>query len=136
MYERIVGSQWFVSLASCGIRGLWLYQALLDTVRVLESVLGVVAYDKFGDPHGTGKGQVVLWWGTHKHLFSKHWGELIDIDSVWKDLDGDMPELIYSNPQFALSDDKEQRHGQGHSASRWRQSTSRWWQKPCVAQRW
>jgi hypothetical protein len=39
---------------------------------------------------------------THKHLFSKHWGELIDIDSVWKDLDGDMPELIYSNPQFAL----------------------------------
>ena len=37
---------------------------------------------------------------THKHLFSKHWGELIDIDSVWKDLDGDVPELIYSNPQF------------------------------------
>jgi hypothetical protein len=43
----------------------WLYQALLDTVRVLESVLGVVAYDKLGDPHGAGKGQVVLWWGTH-----------------------------------------------------------------------
>ncbi len=70
---------------------------------MLESVLGVVAYDKFGDPHGTGKGQVVHWWVTHKHLFSKHWGELIDLDSGWKELDGDMPELIYNNPQFALS---------------------------------
>ena len=44
----------------------WLYQALLDTVRVLEGILGTVCYDARGMPAvGGGWGQVVLFWGTH-----------------------------------------------------------------------
>ena len=38
-----------------------------------------------------------------KHLFTKHSGELIELDAVWKELDGEMPECIYSNPQFAMT---------------------------------
>lgn len=43
----------------------WLYQFLLDAVRVLESIMGVVSYNATGHPQGDGAGQVMLFWGTH-----------------------------------------------------------------------
>jgi len=65
-------------------------------------------------PDTDGEGQRILKedfesrWGSDatllfKHLFAKHWGELIELHSVWNDLDGDMPEFIYNNPQFAAT---------------------------------
>ena len=43
----------------------WLYQALLDTVRALETALEHVSYNASGHPEGDGHGQVVLFWGSH-----------------------------------------------------------------------
>jgi hypothetical protein len=120
--NRIVGSQWFVSLASCGIRGLWLYQALLDIVRVLESVLGVVAYPQASLFEALGR-------------VDRHRLGLEGFGRRHARTHLQQPTIRFASTG-RHTDDKEQRHGQGHSASRWRQSTSRWWQKPCVAQRW
>ena len=56
----------------------WLYQCVLDTVRVLEAILGVVSYSAEGYPLGDGAGQVMLFWGSHlgKHsrASSHRWG--------------------------------------------------------------
>jgi hypothetical protein len=63
-------------------------------------------------PDTDGEGQHILEedfeirWGSDttlllKHLFTKHWGELIELEMVWNYLDGDMPAFIYTNPQFA-----------------------------------
>ena len=38
---------------------------MLDTVRVLEAILGVVSYSAEGYPFGDGVGQVMLFWGSH-----------------------------------------------------------------------
>ena len=43
----------------------WLYQALLDTIRVLESLMGDASYDAAGCARGPGSGEVVLFWGSH-----------------------------------------------------------------------
>ncbi len=38
-----------------------------------------------------------------KHLFSKHSGELIELSGKWEPGVGDVPELIHTNPQLALT---------------------------------
>ena len=37
----------------------WLYESLLDTVRVLETIMGAVSYDDTGFPQGDCAGQVM-----------------------------------------------------------------------------
>ena len=41
----------------------WLYQALLDTVRVFETIMGTASYDASGVANSTGSGEVLLFWG-------------------------------------------------------------------------
>ena len=43
----------------------WLYQALLDTVRVFETIMGTASYDASGVANSTGSGEVLLFWGSH-----------------------------------------------------------------------
>ena len=43
----------------------WLYQAILDTVRVFETIMGTASYDASGVANSTGSGEVLLFWGSH-----------------------------------------------------------------------
>ena len=61
----------------------WLYQALLDTVRVLESIMGNASYDAAGCAQGHGSGEVVLFWGSHL-------GSLRDQGLIAWDYDADL----------------------------------------------
>ena len=72
----------------------WLYQCVLDTVRVLEEILGVVSYSAEGYPFGAGVGQVMLFWGSQ--LGSIREQALI----VW-DYDVDLA-VFYHEDDFAL----------------------------------
>ena len=72
----------------------WLQQCVLDTVRVLEAILGVVSYSAEGYPLGDGAGQVMLFCGSH--LGSIREQALI----VW-DYDVDLA-VFYREDDFAL----------------------------------
>ena len=43
----------------------WIYQALVDVTSELNKLLGSADFDKHGNPKGDGKGEVLLWWGSH-----------------------------------------------------------------------
>ena len=72
----------------------WLYQCVLDAVRVLEVILGVVSYSAEGYPLGDGVGQVMLFWGSHVGSIREQ--ALI----VW-DYDVDLA-VFYHEDDFAL----------------------------------
>ena len=72
----------------------WLYQCVLDTVRVLEAILGVVSYSAEGYPLGDGAGQVMLFWGSHL-------GSIREQALIAWDYDVDLAVLYHEN-DFAL----------------------------------
>ena len=72
----------------------WLYQCVLDTVRVLEAILGVVSYSAEGYPLGDGAGQVMLFWGSHL-------GSIREQALIAWDYDVDLA-VFYHEDDFAL----------------------------------
>ena len=72
----------------------WLYQCVLDTVRVLEAILGVVSYSAEGYPLGDGAGQVMLFWGSHL-------GSIREQALIAWDYDVDLA-VFYHGGDFAL----------------------------------
>ena len=72
----------------------WLYQCVLDTVRVLEAILGVVSYSAEGYPLGDGAGQVMLFWGSHL-------GSIREQALIAWDYDVDLA-VFYHEADFAL----------------------------------
>ena len=72
----------------------WLYQCVLDTVRVLEAILGVVSYSAEGYPLGAGAGQVMLFWGSHL-------GSIREQALIAWDYDVDLA-VFYHEDDFAL----------------------------------
>lgn len=72
----------------------WLYQCVLDTVRVLEAILGGVRYSAEGYPLGDGAGQVMLFWGSHL-------GSIREQALIAWDYDVDLA-VFYHEGDFAL----------------------------------
>ena len=68
----------------------WLYQAVLDTVRVLESLLGDASYNAAGCAQGSGSGEVVLFWGSHL-------GSLREQGLIAWDYDADLAVFYHGN---------------------------------------
>ena len=71
----------------------WLYQATLDTVSVLEAVMGATRYASSGQPEGSGLGEVVLFWGSHL-------GSIRDQAMIAWDYDVDLA-VFYHGHDFA-----------------------------------
>ena len=72
----------------------WLYQCVLDTVRVLEAILGVASYSAEGYPLGDGAGQVMLFLGSHV-------GSIREQALIAWDYDVDLA-VFYHEDDFAL----------------------------------
>ena len=68
----------------------WLYQALLDTVRVFETIMGTASYDASGVANSTGSGEVLLFWGSHL-------GSLCEQGLISWDYDADLAVFHHSH---------------------------------------
>ena len=73
----------------------WVYQALLDIVRILTDMLGEGGFDSQGrlSDATRGLGEVVLWWGTHI-------GSVRDQGMIAWDYDGDLAVFVSAGVNF------------------------------------
>ena len=75
----------------------WLYQALLDTVRVFETIMGTASYDASGVANSTGSGEVLLFWGSHL-------GSLREQGLISWDYDADLAVFHHSHDFDTIAD--------------------------------